>query len=257
MKVAIYFSGHLRTYDQTWNNWKQYVIDPLNADVFIATWPNLGRWVSKGVPFKPDFNDIGTVQMDSLIDTDKVIQLMNPKKFTLLDNSSFENETSHLLRRICEWRDSLSQQEYWGYMPRSHVSQYYSWKKVDELRIQYEKETSTTYDLIIRARTDMLIEDYINPLYFQIPALITQIRNDIDDPLWINDIMFVGGTEIIHNLCQLYDSYETLFETLKKENTPEWFFSSHKLIPYYLMSTGSPWLEVPFPFKRYNHSLLR
>lgn len=258
MKVAVYFSGHLRTYDQTWNNWKKYIIDPLDADVFVTAWPNRGLWVDKGTPFKPPASEIGTVQNDSLIDIDHVMNLINPKKFTLMNNEIFESETSELLEKICTWRDSLPQKEYWGYMPKGNLSQHYSWKCVDELRVSYEKETATSYDLIIRTRTDLLIENYIDPLHLQIRnTVMTQIRNDIADPLWINDIMFMGSPELISNLCQLYDSYEVLFNTLKNTNAPEWFFSGHKLLAYYLMSTGCPWLEVPFPFKRYNHSLIR
>jgi hypothetical protein len=258
MKVAVYFSGHLRTYDQTWDNWKKYVIDPLGADVFMATWPHRGTWIDKGVPFKPEPNTIGTVQRDTLINIEEVIKLFNPKKFTLLDEAVFENETSQLLQEVCNWRDSLTQEEYWGYMPRGNISQYYSWKQVDDLRKTYELESSTSYDFIIRARTDLLIEDYFNPFHLQIEnTVMTQIRNDINDPLWLNDVMFMGTANVISNLCQIYDSYSPLFTMLKETNSPEWLFSSHKLIPYYLISTGCPWLEVPFPFKRYNHSLIR
>jgi len=258
MKVAVYFSGHLRTYEQTWDNWKKYVIDPLNADVFIATWPYRGEWISKGIPVKPDPNDLGTVQHESIIDVNSVINLINPVKIEILDAGTFEEQTTGLLKEVCEWRDSSSNKEYWGYMPRSHVSQYYTWKRVDDLRKAYEIETSTKYDIIIRARTDLLIEDFLDPFHLQIENLVlTQVRNDINEPLWINDIMFMGSSNVISNLCQLYDSYPILFDALKKSNSPEWFFSSHKLIPYYLLSTGCPWLEVTFPFKRFNHCLVR
>lgn len=258
MKVAIYFSGHLRTYNKTWDNWKKYVIDPLNADIFMATWPYHGTWIDKGVPFKPSPADIGTVQRDSLINIEAVQELISPKKISILDEQHFDDEVSDTLQQVCEWRNTLSQQEYWGYMPKGNLSQYYSWKCVDDLRQQYELENSVSYDFIIRARTDLLIEDYINPLYFQMEnTVLTQIRNDIHDPLWMNDIMFMGTKNVISNLCQIYDAYPTLFNTLKEDNAPHWLFSSHKLIPYYLISTGGTWLEVPFPFQRYNHSLVR
>jgi hypothetical protein len=134
------------------------------------------------------------------------------------------------------------------------MAMYCCWYAADRLR----RASGVEYDMIVRARGDLLIEGAIPLQYLNIQgSILTHIRNDINDPMWINDIMFASDPDTMTILCDLYQYYGALFDELSSQNAPQWFFSSHKLIPYYLMARGTAWTEVEFPFKRFNHCLVR
>lgn len=46
MKTAVVLTGHMRCWQEAYPSIKEQLIDRYNADVFIATWDNLGYWTS-------------------------------------------------------------------------------------------------------------------------------------------------------------------------------------------------------------------
>lgn len=162
MKVALCFSGHLRTYEQTAESIRKYLIDPLDCDVFIHTWNKIGFMRYDG----------DTSQKNTKDEMALIKELLHPKKIFIEETGSIKWDGTKYKER------SISRED-----PANVLGMFYKVKKANDLRKEYEKEQGFSYDLVIRARTD---------LFFSSPIAQYELENP--EFLWIPHFDSWGGT---------------------------------------------------------------
>jgi len=191
MKVAVCFSGGLRNYKHTFENFKKYLLDPLNADVFFYGCENRDG-IEKNII---DFN-----------------QIYSPKSM-YINTKVFYNELSSK----CPG------------MLTSFIPQVFNIKKCKKLVEEYEIENNFKYDLIIRLRLDCFffreisedeIKDALNG-YMIVPKdwAFKEVH-----PIAETDQFMLCNRKNYEIYASLYDAIYNYFPNLKH---PETIIGSH------------------------------
>lgn len=136
MKIAIQISGEFRTIQQTWPNVQKYLLEGIpgaEVDVFLHTWwrdeEGYGTFV---------FPERGPWHKSVYVHTHgQGLNLYKPRSY-----------------KIEKYEDHSDLKE----RPRS-ISMYYSIYKANECRKEYEALMDTKYDLVVRYRTDCMINE--------------------------------------------------------------------------------------------------
>ena len=209
MKVAVCLSGHLRTYDKCIHSLMSHIVYPLKADTFIHTWGYIGNpYSTKG--------SIDHRHMRALTDVDKskVIKLYKPKKIII------EPGTVSPMPE----KDKQFLNQFTGPM----YDMFYSIKKSNDLKIEYENENHFKYDVVIRARFDQKFNRSLDLKKLDIT------HNNIFVPnfgSWfqegINDQFAVGSSYAIDVYSTYYDNVVNLFEYLGKSCAVEEALKMH------------------------------
>lgn len=143
MKIAICLSGHLRRFERTAGSLLNYVKANHECDIFIHTWDKMGY----ASAYKTDLIQDNTSKYLS-----RVEHYYKPKKIIVEDSMFIE----HLKMQGDQYAPHLKNvPKHVGHM----ASMFYKIYTANELRKQYELETSTKYDWIIRSRTDLLFSE--------------------------------------------------------------------------------------------------
>ena len=191
MKIALCISGQPRMFEKGYLDLKKYYLDKYNIDVFIHTWKDV---IYKGTEFYPE--DIGNKQY---IYSDKIfsdlIKLYNPQSILI------DNQIKFVSPDITgpTWRQSL----------QNCASMWYSIYKCNELKQNYEMLTNTTYDFVIRTRTDLKFDIVLNDFDNYDPSLITLHKWKTSYPqltYGYKDCFAIGGSNVMDTYCSLYNS---------------------------------------------------
>ena len=170
MNIALCFYGQPRFYGITFHNYFNHILEKYNPDVFIHTWWSKNM-VGSLYPCAPwaiaALSEEDRIVKNSVIDD--LIKFYNPKKIKY-DDYNLVNIKHH----------------------KPNYYQYYTQYAVKELLTQYELEKEIEYDLVIRARFDLLIRQ--------------NIPYQIDNNLWIS------------NSCPHHDKYNDLFTFSNSKN---------------------------------------
>jgi hypothetical protein len=123
---------------------KNYVLEPLNADVFIHTWSE------KNYQHTPGSRRLNTNSYPPCLNFDMndfIENHIKPKKFIIEDSDSF-------------WTQNVpSSDQSWN----SNRGMLHSWKTANLLRKEYESDLNFKYDLIVKARFDQIPHKFVRP----------------------------------------------------------------------------------------------
>lgn len=143
MIAALCLSGHLRTWDETFPGLDEFILQPLQPDVFIHTWDQ--RWSDVGV-----HEDVKDGQQNEHAEelAEKVRVRLRPQAMVM------EAQPVFAPPRLA--KGMLAPPRMAGTR-----SMYVSWQKADMLRQDHEQRRATwdrtgRYDLVIRCRFDLL-----------------------------------------------------------------------------------------------------
>jgi hypothetical protein len=195
MKVAILFSGNLRSLDQSIPNFKKNnpeLFDSSVADVFVHTWQgqNLSGW-----------KDLPGACWDK---TDSI----HPAVVTTIFPMSMLTDSFNVIRQIEEVYENS--EPYPVYIQNSFIgatySMAYGWKRVFEIFKQYTQESGKQYDLVIRTRPDLRYEIPLNLEYLAKECASSVLIPQGHD--WcggITDILSISNPEKIEVICNWFD----------------------------------------------------
>lgn len=192
VKIALCFSGQIRTGILTYNNIKNFIGELIpQCDVFVHTWDVITQTSSDlsiaGVPFK---------EPDELFEN--FSKLWNPKNMVI---ESFD-----------DW-----------YKNKQIEPLFHSLYKCNELRKNYQKEKNLIYHLVIKIRPDFIY----NPSYKLKDELEIILNSDYGDSIYtldfgncislnkFEDVFWIANSEIFDKAVDYY------FERLKK-NEVDW-----------------------------------
>lgn len=138
MNVALCLSGLTRSISYGWPLMERYLVRPFSTKVFIHTWDIDHGGERPGLVYKspiiPSFMDGRT------------------------KSQFFEEEIrpqSYIIENYQDWAGINSTS-----IPKA---MFYGIYKANSQKIQYEKESGITFDLVIRARMDFFFERYLDP----------------------------------------------------------------------------------------------
>jgi hypothetical protein len=204
MKVALCFSGFPRYLERTVSFWKNSILDPYCADVFVHCWQTQNyqiNWKTQQI-IQRAYNPI-ILTMDSMPD-------FNVSGYT---------------ERIWPHRTS----------PQSVISQFTSVQRSQHLRRQWEIQQGFKYDVCIRARfdwflasVDLEINDAINLAYT--PTLAGHkfhFHGMGWDLVGVNDQFAYGNSDNMTLYGDLVDNIPFLYNYHKIDFCSELFVRAH------------------------------
>ena len=255
MKVAVCISGALRGNLRVLTSINEKLVCPNNADVFLTTWDNhylwnpllnvgkftveryLGKNISNMIPkeyhtydgFKKAFpftikkmeqeviekTDIQSIK--NLIPNIKKIKLFNEKKFINFIKKEFEPYLAKYesLKRLNQFKMFSLMYE------------------CDELLSDYETNTGTKYDYVIRIRPDLFIQGTVDnkQLICDNNSIICRYI-----PLGISDSIFIADRQTMKYICSIWTKMIDVKALSPYKNYPE--ASDHFLLLLWLISGG-------------------
>jgi len=137
MNVALCLSGLTRSISYGWPLMERYLVRPFSTKVFIHTWDIDHGGDRPGLVYKsqpiPSF-------MDGRTKSQFFEEEMRPQ--------------SYIIENYQDWANINSTS-----IPKA---MFYGIYKANSQKIQYEKESGITFDLVIRARMDFFFENYLD-----------------------------------------------------------------------------------------------
>jgi len=204
MKIAICFSGAIRSFKSCYPSIYRSLIEPLNADVFMHLW-TFGEDIAQ---HKNEHRYITHFKLqDDECSIDYVIDKIKPKKYTI-DEYNYEWEKE--IVSGCNGYDIIRyMDDHDTNYAVSSMGMYFKIFKANELKCQYEDENNFKYDIVIRCRLDFKWSDNFT---------IGDFSNITDNELLIikdsycttahwagNDKFFAGTSTTMNKMCNLYN----------------------------------------------------
>ncbi|XWV26175.1 hypothetical protein QJ857_gp0903 [Tupanvirus soda lake] len=199
MKFAICFSGSIRDFPSCFPSLKRYVLDNLNADIFLHLWKmeNVSK-LNTDVNFKWR-NDTCTEQY--------VIEQLKPIRH-VIDTYSDEWENKIIAESKVDTK-KFTNDKLKNYGTNA-CGMYYKIHKANELLNEYCEKTGTKYDIIIRARLDFIWEDNVFPNDFRNAndqcVYLIRDRYASHSRLLTNDKFFAGTQQVMKKMCDLFNN---------------------------------------------------
>jgi len=189
MRVALCISGHARNVEQCYPNIKSHILDHYKPDVFISTWSTVGYWSLN----EKGFDD------HALINKHVISSLYAPK---ILDVENYDDHDESFKIRAMNFKDKL---EYPTVRAKNIISMWYKIHKCNSLKTQYELTNNFNYDLVIRARFDLL-HDVLFPLHAANPI----IYHNSNNPSLYGDCFFMAPSSDMNVICDMYNHLEAI-----------------------------------------------
>ena len=220
MKVAVCISGQLRTYDKCYDNLRKYILEPLDADVFMQIWDTVGA------SHKEDkFND------DS-VDERKIMSMYNPKNLVI--ESQPEGASDELYgKKVPEELKEIEPLHY-----KSALSMYYQIKSCNDLAVNYAKEKKFEYDIIVRVRPDTMFLEQIPRHFieevFKNPYQVYFAKYAINMKYAVCDKFAFGGTKGMQLYTNVWDNIERYWQDPIGNNPPFTHKVGERLLKYHV-----------------------
>lgn len=189
MKIALCLSGQPRYVEAGYEHIKRNFLSKYDIDVFCHLWFDKDL---HGTPFSytyyyPERQELWRKNLDEII-----INLYSPKLY------SFEKPKTF-------WFDPNAN---YGNGKTNNCSMFYSIQKANELKIEYERVNSFKYDIVIRARTDLIIHNCnldLNNLDLNSIHMATAGDKLSDGTPIINDQLAIGKSSYIDAYSSVYN----------------------------------------------------
>ncbi len=198
MKVALLLSGQMRNADEVFPKFKTNLLDRYDIDVFISTWDS------------PNVYDS--------------VKLFNP---TAVDIENYEAEFADRFKYIVkddEWKLETNANLV------SACSMWYKTMRVESLLDYRKRWFGDVYDVVIKTRPDILIEE---PIELIIPSANTiYIPKGWDWSEGIGDLMAYGDDKVMKDYCTLFYDFKAVIGNMDKIN-PERILKSY--LDYYVV----------------------
>lgn len=199
MKIAVCFSGQLRTGIESSENIKRYLGFLYNyCDFFIHTWD---------INTQKHYNTSNIYHLEEKI-TDKYfnefIEIYSPKKIEIENyKETFEKESEIINQNLIHYFEKI-------------IPLWYSFMKSVELKKAYEKDHNFEYDLVIKLRPDIIFPEsrrlsieldhyrFLNKNEVYIENLSTNLEMNMR---FIDDVFFIANSKTIDKFSKLYIEY--------------------------------------------------
>lgn len=209
MKVAVLIPGMLRCFEQVNPEFKKYIMDVLEPDIFFSGYPN-----SKGLEYCES----------------KIKELWNPKKYIIREY------TEELRKKIHPNDEKFEVRKVYDARVSSTLSGKYNIKLANDLRKQHEKENNIKYDLLIVWRPELVFYKTLEKDEIEKASNGDVLIPDAWDfkevnPICVSDIGVVTNGESM-------DIYASLIDCIDKYWEEGYLFHPETLMGVHLEKTG-------------------
>ena len=170
MKCALLLPGHMRHYKNTFLNQSETMIGPNNCDIFIST-SNLITSIVKS-SYTTEEKDIKTFEKE-------IYSIYGDRLKSLIINPE---ENSDVLPSPLQWKRL---------------------KECFEQKNLYEKKNNFNYDVIIRARTDLMYSEPLKITEEDIKNNKISLMKHFDRKIPVHDQFAYGHPESMEKYCNL------------------------------------------------------
>lgn len=236
-RVAVCISGHVRSFEKGFENFKSKVIDQNKSfefDFFIDTWETKD-WRTED-KFKETSESI-----------EEIKALYRPVKVVV--EKDIEWDTSNFMKFVKD--PSWVKKGYKKVRSKGEhiLGMYYKIRNCNYLKSQHEEENGFEYDLVIRHRTDLGFESKIN---------LDEILKDTKDKIYvaklrenqksagqpINDVLGISSSKNMDEYSKVFDNIEEIV-TESEIFRPEWILDFHlKKEKLNTQEVTSPWFII-------------
>jgi hypothetical protein len=247
MKLAFCLSGHVRNFSDCKESFVNHIVNQYNPDIFVHTWDEYG-YGRNGSSTKP-INEktklcieknkhLGLAENTEILrGTSKIDQELfsdlNVKEIIIENYDEIEPDILRIAEKVVI-KDDID-------YPPNFISAMRKVKLCNELRKQYEKQNGFQYDVVIKARPDLVYQKVFideNPKQF-----FTTISQSYG---FMSDIFYYSNSSIMDKFCTFYDLFETYIEK-------GYHFNPHRLMLKHLEDTKIPFCKD----SRLNMDILR
>jgi hypothetical protein len=199
MKVAICFSGAIRSFDECIGSTLKYFINNFdNPDIFLHMWTfnnNDGSDINYNFKWRKDNSPI-----------DKILSVLNPKKYVIEEYTNSSEQIIINNSNVDMNKFETDKLKNYGF---NCCSMYWKIFKCFELVEMYKNENNIEYDLVIRARLDFLWEDFISSKdfvnIFYNKIFLIKDRYATCSKLVTNDKFFAGNFSTMKKMCNIFN----------------------------------------------------
>ena len=182
MKVCLLLSGNMRNATETFPSFKSNLLDRYDTDVFISTWNSHNVYESIN-----QFNPIA-------VDIENYEAGFESKWKQIVSHNEYKLETNaNLISMISMWYKTL---------------------RANQLRKKYENIMGVKYDLIVKTRPDIILEEPIDLI--KSDNLVIPFGWDWSEG--INDLMAWGNQSNMETYSELFYSFVSLANSMDKIN---------------------------------------
>ena len=236
-RIAIQLFGHLRTYKDCYKSLLEKVVksnekNAYKVDIFIHSWNTLNQNNNRS-----GYSNNDLLKKFGESKTGEVLELYKAKKVLIEEQKVIESQKVKVLL-------NEKQGDIFFLDSKNIYNMYYSMFKVNELRLEYEKENNIEYDFVIQTRPDILfIKDfnidkivkfskdrrYISrhlknityenddfPVFIGFWAEFPYIASVEPAGVWANDLLAFSSPKIMNKLDSLAPRFE------EEINKPFW-----------------------------------
>lgn len=228
MRVALVLTGLMRRWDLAYPWIKHCILDRHDTDVFIATWSEVGLYSGKAYIHDPSEvyckvaeGDKGYHDSGELIDASWILQTYQPKAFQIYD---YANTFEPIAERMAKKFEKAYTR------PKNTIAQAYL---ISE-GVQLIWKTGVTYDLVVRARPDIVLEhepgDFSPTEFLTLPS-----RNKVGRGT--GDSLQIGSVRDIFTYSQMFYHVNELYEKIG-------YSCPHEFASSWITENKLPWKEL-------------
>ncbi len=226
LRVALCISGQMRGYEETAPSIIKNIVEPLNADVFIHTWSEIGNSINEHrrtlpmpIPYylsdrqlhhRPTFDSlfpefVRTITNSETVEESKLMEIFKPKRVVIEDTPSPDEYDAFFGFGVPQKLLAAQIKSQW-----SRQLFYKVWK-CNEFKREAEKKGKFKYDLVIRLRPDLSIGEPIPKEHLKNRDKLYFRYRTLDPSYQIADQYFYGSSSIMDSVCDTYNKIPELW----------------------------------------------
>lgn len=238
MRVALCFSGMVRTLVQTYPSIRQHLLEPFKPDVFVHTYDKMGLRKENDLP-------VSETWLKGLLQP--VLSRIVPFEEADL---GFKQERDRLYQYPGPiWTAGVVPESWWKLA--NVMSQFWHVRECDRLRQAHEETQGFRYDLVIRARMDNLFGATPDPLGqhgLRAYPMGTVFVADHAAYGGLCDQFAMGEGESMRAYCDYYSRFEEVYRS--RVLLPRYYGASEALLKRYVEKfTDLKALQFRVPFE--------
>ena len=184
MKVCLLLSGGMRIASDAYPYFKSNLLDRYDVDTFISTWHS------------PNVYELTKLFNPVVVDIENYENGFESKWKSIVEDDLYKLETNADLISIC--------------------SMWYKTMRVNQLRTNYSRWVGQRYDVVLRTRPDILIEQPIELIHPESNTIY--IPRGYDWSGGIGDLMAYGNETIMNEYCNLFYQFSNTIQQMDKIN---------------------------------------
>ncbi len=219
-KLALCFSGDLRTYDRCFDSIKSNLLDKFDCDVFISSYRVSDEVTNNVIElYKPKkfifrIREVVNDTVSKYVDDLESIKMIRNG----VDNLSFENVGNLNTLEDCFFNYERYENSFFYHkLSVDALCQFFGIMDVATLCNQYMVENNLNYDYILRIRFDNMIYNTFKIFDLEENEMLVNTFHYYSDSIKFNDHFFMAKPNTFFKISSLYKNIPNIIQIINKE----------------------------------------